>query len=113
MTESNGAPINQTAAAAYPRAKPALQFQQVRRQHQLTLEQIALKAELPVRTVYTLEIGVPVGWNDAIDCVHALSVLAGHYYQLEHFSIRIKPEVLMDAPTLPLYAVQIQKRERR
>src|SRR5579885_2578257 len=94
------------------RSKPqSLQFQQVRRQHQLTLEQLALKAKLPVRTVYALEIGAAVSWGEAIDCIHALSVLVGRYYHFEDFSIRVRQEAIVDAPTLRLYA--LPGRERR
>jgi DNA-binding XRE family transcriptional regulator len=87
-----------------------LTFQQVRRQHQLTLEQLALKAGVPARTVYALEIGARVSWSEAIDCLHALSVLVGRYYQLHDFAIRIREEAIVNAPTLPLHA--IQRRER-
>lgn len=94
-----------------PSHQPLLKFQQIRRQHQLSLEQIAAQAGVPARTVYTLEIGAAVGWGEAIDCIHALSVLVGKYYQLQDFAIRIKEEAIASAPTLPLYA--LRKRERR
>lgn len=82
-----------------------LNFQQVRRQHQLTLEQVAAQAGLPVRTVYALEIGAAVSWGEAIDCIHALSVLVGRYYHVENFTIRVRQEAIVDAPTLRLPAL--------
>ena len=94
-----------------PSKPQLLKFQQVRRQFRLTLEQIASKAGVPVRTVYALEIGAAVSWGEAIDCIHALSVLVGRYYHFEDFFIRVRQEAVMDAPTLRLYA--LPGRERR
>jgi hypothetical protein len=93
------------------RQRQPLNFQQVRRARGLTARQIAEEAGVPFGTEYQLEIGAAVSRRDAIDIVHALSELTGHYYRLEDFALCLKEEVIAYTKTFPYSPIRRQQEE--
>ncbi len=95
------------------RQRQPLNFQQVRRARGLTARQIAEEAGVPFGTEYQLEIGAAISRSDAVDIIHALSVLTGHYYRMEDFALCLKEEVVAYAETFPYSPIRKQQKEQR
>jgi len=78
----------EVVAEALEQAKPTLG--EVRRTHGLTTTQLAETAGIPLREVYQAEIGVAIGYGQAICLLEALNTLSEQQYTLEMVHISIK-----------------------
>jgi hypothetical protein len=76
----------------------------IRRQHNLTSQQLASEAGLPLRTEYQAEIGVAISEQEAHKIIHALSCLIGQNCTIFTLGLLIKPadpDQTLPLPILP------------
>ena len=72
---------------------------EVRQAHQLTSQQVADAAEVPLRVAYLFEIGGFIRKEEAYKVIEALAALTGEPYTLESFQLQDVQECLFSAPT--------------
>jgi hypothetical protein len=76
----------------------------IRRQHNLTSQQLANAASLPLRTEYQAEIGVAIAERDALRIIDALYRLTDQPYTILMLGLVLKPTD--PDQTMPLHAVR-------
>jgi hypothetical protein len=76
----------------------------IRRKHNLTSQQLANEAGLPLRTEYQAEIGVAISEQEANWLISALSRLTGQAHTIFSLGLLIKPAE--PDQTMPLPAIR-------
>jgi transcriptional regulator with XRE-family HTH domain len=89
-----------------------LSFQAIRRQHGITISQLADVAGVAPREAYLFEIGVCMEQQCAETLVRALTLLTGEPYTLADFRAPMSEQPTIPLPTIPLRRLSCATRSR-